>query len=143
MVEAGVDGDFDQVRGALSELGGDTVTVDALQGHLLQSYPGCWIGPTARQRIVSALRRLEEQGLGKFIVGRRGQPSRFKHRRDGQPKTQAPPLIDPGRMVEHLYQLRPDLRIGVELPADLTAAEAGRLADFVKTLPFERGWQSR
>lgn len=37
----------------------------------------------------------------------------------------------------HGFQLRPDLLVSFRLPADLTTPEAARLADFIKTLPFD------
>ena len=39
--------------------------------------------------------------------------------------------------IKHSYRLRPDFIVQIELPADLNAREAERLADFIKTLPFE------
>ena len=43
----------------------------------------------------------------------------------------------PEGSIEHRYQLRPDRQVLLVLPADLTAREAGRLAEFIKTLPFD------
>jgi hypothetical protein len=39
--------------------------------------------------------------------------------------------------IEHEYTLRPDVKIALALPADLTRREAKRLADFINTLPFD------
>ena len=41
-------------------------------------------------------------------------------------------------MVEHAYVLRPDLRLSVNLPVDLTQREAEVLAAWVRNLSFER-----
>lgn len=38
----------------------------------------------------------------------------------------------------HQFYLRPDFVVSVELPVDMTTAEARRLADFVLCLPFPR-----
>lgn len=40
--------------------------------------------------------------------------------------------------VEHVYMLRPKMRLRVSLPEDLSPAEAGVLADWVRNLSFER-----
>jgi hypothetical protein len=37
----------------------------------------------------------------------------------------------------HVFQLRLNQRVEFRLPTDLTQLEAGRLADFLKTLPLE------
>jgi hypothetical protein len=39
--------------------------------------------------------------------------------------------------IAHSYRLRPEFSVSFELPADLSAKEATRLADFIRTLPFE------
>ena len=36
----------------------------------------------------------------------------------------------------HVYQLRPNLRVGFILPKDLTQADASRMAEYIKSLPF-------
>lgn len=38
--------------------------------------------------------------------------------------------------IEHVFRLRRELTVSFRLPRDLNTAEANRLADFVKTLPF-------
>lgn len=39
--------------------------------------------------------------------------------------------------IAHDFQLRPDLRVALRLPADLTLREAERLAGFIRQIPFE------
>ena len=39
-------------------------------------------------------------------------------------------------LINHRYQLRRDFCISIDLPADLTEREAGRLARFIETLPL-------
>lgn len=49
---------------------GKTITVDTLADDL-------W-GDCSRVQIIEALKNLEELGLGNFVTGRRGKPSRFE-----------------------------------------------------------------
>lgn len=39
-------------------------------------------------------------------------------------------------LIAHSFQLRPDLRLSIRLPADLTSKEAERLAGFIRQVPF-------
>ncbi len=104
-----------------------------------------------RATVIDVFRRLEQLDLGKFVVGRRGQPSRIEWRyrlQDvGQAATGELTEIEeadrleeeeggPARMTRHSFQLRPEAAIALELPSDLTQLEAKRLAEFIKTLPF-------
>ena len=109
-----------------------------------------------RGEVIDLFKRLAELDLGTFVHGRRGGHSRFKW---------AVRLTDVGKAyageideieavdeedleeeiysfsdddtIEHEYTLRPDVRIALSLPADLTSREARRLADFINTLPFD------
>jgi hypothetical protein len=47
-------------------------------------------------------------------------------------------VVDPNCDTEHCFWLRPDLRIFLDLPGNLTPTEAGRIADFVRTLPYTK-----
>jgi len=117
----------------------------------------------SRSDVVRVLRGLEKTGCGKFIVGRGGHPSRFRwdvemvavgRHAAGQPTVIEE--VDPAtpteeeaetvsesassngvRELTHAFRLRPDLPVSFTLPVDLTAAEAARLADFIRTLPFD------
>ena len=40
-------------------------------------------------------------------------------------------------LLPHDYRLRADLTVRLSLPSNLTSSEAHRLAEFIKTLPFE------
>lgn len=110
----------------------------------------------SRKDVLELFRGLEEAHCGEFVIGRRGHSSRFLWRVS---------LIDVGKVaagevapigtltnaserlaieeevrtswLEHAYNLRPDSRVTLSLPADLTKQEAGRLADFVRSLPFD------
>ena len=109
----------------------------------------------SRQDIVGLFKALERRGCGHFVIGRKGRPSRFLWKVDlvsvgkvaaGEAEAFEPLIeVDPGmaqreedEFIIHPYMLRPDLRIELALPRDLTPVEASRIADFVRTLPFVR-----
>lgn len=117
----------------------------------------------SRRDITRVLKELEKAGCGKYILGRRGHQSRFQPDPkiemvavgryasgqtaaidDANPSvsseaealdTQDASMNGSGELA-HRFQLRPHLLVSIMLPADLTSAEAGRLADFIRTLPF-------
>lgn len=114
----------------------------------------------SRRELISSLKQLEELGVGHFIIGRRGQPSRFqwsvamigvgKAARGDEDVTiervndvETVEDDDSGEMevsegsIRHVYKLRQDYDVTFDLPADLLEREASRLADFIRTLPFE------
>ena len=102
-----------------------------------------------RRAIVDVLKEFEGLGFGEFISGRHGHPSRFRSKVSipvlGKAATgeshienvSSSPLA-PGelRVLEHSFRLRPNYEVTIVLPVDLTTHEAGRLADFIKALPF-------
>jgi len=116
----------------------------------------------SRRAVIQVFRKLEGAGCGEFVVGRGGWESRFvwtvgmvevgKYAKGEEapiqhveptaglePEAEEPDEGAPGTSVQlfnHGFQLRPDLRVSLQLPRDLTAGEASRLAEFVKTLPF-------
>lgn len=108
----------------------------------------------SRGEIVEIFRRLEEIGCGVFVVGRRGGASRFQWAvgltevgRFAAGEKVEVELIgaegegdadddDGAELREHRYWIRSDLEVRLALPPDLTPAEAGRLADFIRTLPI-------
>lgn len=102
---------------------------------------------------------LEAAGCGRLIVGRKGHQTRFAWSSpmasvgkaaagsDVSVPTLAASDVDHDDdalddeyanipMLHHQFNLRPGLEVRLELPKDLTQPEAGRLSDFVKTLPF-------
>ena len=107
-----------------------------------------------RADVREVLKSLEQLGCGRFVVGRKGHPSRFVWEVNlvhvGQvangERDQAEPLTDaPGEaqarteddgLLEHRYRLRADVEVRLELPANISGSEANRLADFIRTLPF-------
>lgn len=115
-----------------------------------------------RPPVIRVFKSLQNLGCGRFILGRGSKPSRFRWDYDlvsvGKAATGSPGSehgirrVDEGgeedeepneeingpkrRGIPHQYQLRPDCRIEFVLPVDLTAREAERLGEFIKTLPF-------
>lgn len=112
----------------------------------------------SRREIIAALKQLEELHCGFFVVGRRGLPSRFEwdvemvglgKAAQGE-QTEVDILgagdqieeiegLDAGKNAEtlrHVFMLRPHFSIVLNLPKDFTAKESLRLAEFIKTLPF-------
>ena len=112
----------------------------------------------SRLHVVQMLKELSEQGHGIFVPGRKGRPSRFRYvstmRRKAEPAaavkgpdgassegtaargTAAPPP-PAEHIARHGFRLRRDFLASLDLPDDLTLAEAERLAAFVRTLPLE------
>lgn len=112
----------------------------------------------SRRDVITALRELEKANCGAFIIGRRGQPSRFQwavemiaagraargDQKDVEPLAEGDARKGTDEEIEvkagvvrHSYKLRPDFSLGLDLPEDLSTNEAARLAEFIKTLPFE------
>lgn len=107
----------------------------------------------SRGDIVEVFKKLGEFGVGRFLIGRRGSPTRFEwssslrsvgRAAQGQggvvavaDASEADDEADASRMIRHEYRLRADFTAQIELPSDLTGREAARLADFIRTLPFQ------
>lgn len=116
-----------------------------------------WLVGTEGNRIsrgdaVRVFKRLDELGCGKFMVGRKGHPTRFDWSvgmtevgrvASGESVEIQPapaPVLDEAaddEMIDHRYRLRKELDVLIQLPATLTRSEAIRLANFIQTLPFE------
>lgn len=47
------------------------------------------------------------------------------------------------RLVTHDFPLRPDLTVSIQLPTDLTVADAERMTGFVTSLVFESDTETR
>jgi len=117
-------------------------------------------------QIVTLFRKLDELGAGEFKIGRRGSKTRIEWLYGmrslgaaamgaaGQPEAIDPTQVEDieaeapdgealevemgdGEWIAHSFQLRPDLRLSINLPVDLTAKEAERLAGFIRQLPFD------
>jgi hypothetical protein len=124
-----------------------STTVDRLISKLAEEG-----GEMARGDVIRVLQRLEELGCGRFVAGRKGHPSRFEWAvglvdvgrvAAGEPVVQieaapANEVEEPSDdLLEHNFRLRRDMSVPLRLPADLTSAEASRLAAFIQTLPFD------
>jgi hypothetical protein len=128
-----------------------SLTVDRIHANVVASgYPA------SRTDIVNAFRELEAFGCGTFKAGRRGWPSRFEwavqmvdvgraaagktervdqiSREDVEPEEEEAHPSEPS--LQHTFRLRADYPVAFELPANISTAEAERLAAFIKTLPF-------
>lgn len=98
-----------------------------------------------RTDVIRMLQALHGWGCGWFIIGRRGQVSRFWFNVSSTQLGKevsgkgviASPAVPPLTMLTHKFILRPDLEISLELPSDLSKKEIGRIADYLQTLPFE------
>jgi hypothetical protein len=105
--------------------------------------------------VIEVLRALQSLGFGEFKAGRKGWPSRFETEyglvsvgrvatgESADVETVTAEDVEENedderdQMLDHRYQLRPGFVIAFSLPQNLTRNEAIRLADFIKTLPFE------
>lgn len=114
--------------------------------------------PIARGEIIQVFQELQAIGCGSFVVGRKGHASRFSWT-VGLPSVgkaaagEDLPLeviseeerqeeaadVPEGERKSYSFPLRPHLDVRLELPLDLSSAEAARLSDFIKSLPFEQG----
>ena len=105
----------------------------------------------SRPQVIQAFKSLQHVGAGTFIVGRKQYPTRFHHAVDaatlakaartegeGVPQAESSAAAADGpAIIDHRYVLRQDFHVTVRLPANLTKTEATRLAEFLRTLPFE------
>jgi hypothetical protein len=111
--------------------------------------------------VVKVLRYMSIWEFGTFWIGRKGHPTRFEWKYDlvsvgkaaaggTQSLEEIPRTADqdngddevaakriPEGAIQHTFQLRPNWQVELTLPTDLSAKEAGRLSDFIKTLPFD------
>lgn len=103
--------------------------------------------------VIAAFRQLEDADCGRCVEGRHGWKSRFvwsvksllvagaargveeaeSLESDDEPNQDS---VDTD-VIEHMFWLRHDLQVSIELPVDLTESEANRLAQFVSALSFE------
>jgi hypothetical protein len=95
---------------------------------------------------------IELLGLGKFIVGRRGSPSRLQWQYtlpsiaavamgeadafNPVSRSSLPRRDQANELIEYVFQLRRDLRIKFSLPPDFSQQDIVRLTAFLQTLPL-------
>ncbi len=110
--------------------------------------------PISRQSVVSGMQKLQELRCGRFVRGRRGQPSRFEWKvqmisvakvargenvrilclSSNELKTSDESDAQLIIMSSHVFPLSGGRSLKFELPLDLTTKEAGRGAEFFKAL---------
>ena len=106
-----------------------------------------------KPEVIAGFRALEAADCGKYVEGRHQYKSRFvwsvnsKHLAKvagGADESEAvEEEIDmyeadsESELIEHVYWLRPNLSVAIELPTDLTQREASRLSQFIDSLSFE------
>lgn len=146
-------GDFDN----------NTNTVESLQTH---NWPNG--DKFSRYEIVKFFQDLAVLGYGRFVIGRRGQKTRFEWRINPRELAQAlagetgnrifspqsPTPIAPHndevptaaapmpQTLNHRFILRPDFTVSFILPVDFTAVEARRIQQFIEALPMALAPQS-
>jgi hypothetical protein len=109
-----------------------------------------------RRNAVDLLRDIANAGAGEFRLGRKGHPSRLVWSTDpralvdrvlGREPELADDAADPTESepfdaaydeIEHVFMLRPQLRIALSLPIDLSGREATAIGDWVRNLSFDR-----
>lgn len=120
-----------------------------------------------RQRGITALKKLQHCGVGKFTPGRRGKDTRlaliydtldyrvlcdtyleFKpatsdsgstDAANARPSPSEHETLQDTDMLEHRFRLRREIELRLNLPANLTGQEAERLSGFIRTLPLSVG----
>jgi hypothetical protein len=120
--------------------------------------------PPSRGTVIKFFQKLEELGCGHLVWGRKGKKTRFvwgsnltdvskaaagqdikigialtpaEVEEAEEAAANVESKVHDDTLVEHPFRLRKDLDVRLRLPADLTKAEAARLAAFIQTLPFE------
>jgi hypothetical protein len=106
-------------------------------------------GNVARTDVRDVLESLAALGCGRFVIGRRGKPSRIEWHVDAiaagkvaRGQAMEVPAANvhaedelPADMMEVPYPLRDDLSITLRVPKNLSVREAERLAKFIESLP--------
>ncbi len=110
--------------------------------------------PPKKHQLIAAFRVLEDLGVGKYVEGRHGHPSRFEwsvntleacRAAQGEEVEAMQFEVDDAdgtedheeNILDHYFNLRADYQLELQLPIDLSKEEAERLATFVRSLPLE------
>lgn len=115
------------------------IAVDAIEANI------CARGiHVLRRHLTAELRALENLGFGRLVIGRKNHKSRFLApagiQRIGLAALGEPISAvdrDDRNIVHHRIALRPDFELTIPLPRDFSAAEAERLINFIRVLPFD------
>lgn len=125
------------------------VLVDGLEKRLSERL-GQQQSSVRRIQLIKFLKELQNIEAGRFIPGRKAlNRSRFVfHSALLQSITEDPQLLTmaPAEVAKtaeaashtHVFLVRRDYPTSITLPVDLKKSEADRLADFIRSLPFER-----
>jgi len=89
-----------------------------------------------RNDVLKMLRTLEGDNRGWVWLGRRNRKTRFSFHASPKEIAEAARKSAKGP-IAHTFRLRPDLEVSFELPIDLTQKDVKRIADFLRTLPFD------
>ncbi|MGH7471236.1 MAG: hypothetical protein ACRENP_25080 [Longimicrobiales bacterium] len=118
------------------------LTVDELNGSLRKERQAF-----ERSDLILLLKQFGKDGLGRFLTGRRGKRSRMNWNRKPRELTATKVSFmapNPSRagsgvvtMLESSVPLRPGVIAKVFLPADLSSAEANRVAQVVQQLSLD------
>jgi len=106
--------------------------------------------PASAAQIRQSLDALEKIGAGELRIGRKGHQTRFvwavnnvqlgvaARGESEQVDSANGAMAEPAgaQFLTHEFRLRPDVVLRLETPFDLTANEASRISDWVRTLPF-------
>lgn len=129
-----------------------TTTVDRIQQNVTSEG-----ADVSRGDVIRVFKALEGVGCGTFKAGRKGWESRFEWIARmvsvGQAAAGETDLVEEVTdedlneentelSLKHQFWLRLDFTVALELPQNLTAAEATRLSEFVRTLPFHQEVQA-
>jgi hypothetical protein len=114
-----------------------------------------WLTGLDRSKVTTFLRTLQDLELGRFLVGRKGYPSRFEWTvaltsvgqvASGESdEILTDDLVDAGDddmelaadQVTYEVPLRPDVKAKLTLPANITRIETIRIANFVRGLAVD------
>jgi hypothetical protein len=107
---------------------------------------------TSRGETIWVLKQLEALHCGDFKAGRKGHESRFEWQvssksvgqvaagEAAEVEEEVPPTDEAAEetddLLEHRFQLRPDVTVTINLPSDFSTYEAKRLSAFIDSLPF-------
>lgn len=115
-----------------------------------------------RPTLITGLKRMADAGMGRFIAGRRGHPSRFcwnespaktlemfdeavdgrtlgqdEASSEGEVVSHGGDLSACPQHFTHRFLLRPDFEATIKLPLDFSEKEAARLGKFISMIPLE------
>jgi len=142
-------------RAAFDHLASRSTNARVLKAETVITYASSAGYEPRRYEAVNFLKALARAGYGRFVVGRGKQPTRVELSCDirevaraardesSRDETGATDLVAPApsapqvEFLTHTFRLRRDCVATFELPDNLTKSEAERVAEFIRTLPFD------